>query len=145
MTETKITLGVQSGDVVASEATRPAFLSLRQHLEQCTATYCSDIREFALVLRISGSLWSFEGEGVQNVRLRRKDSYVTADYVMPESRWQGVPPAEIADYVARAVRETLAAMVAKLVRSKIAVDSTKLLEDVHRATTAFLAETDHQV
>lgn len=141
MSKTKITLGVQSGDVASSDATRPAFMGLRKKLEvHCTAPYSPTIEEFAIVLRICGSLWQFEGEGVQKLRMNKKEAYVTADYVVPEARWKGVPLEEIKRYFAAAVTETLQAMSDKLVKSKIAVDSTKLSEDVNKATTAFLAE-----
>ena len=142
MSETKITLGVQSGDVESSEATRPAFMGLRKKLEvHCTAPYSPTIKEFAIVLRICGSLWQFEGEGVQKLRVNKKEAYVTADYVVPEARWKVVSLEEIKRYLAAAVTETLQAMSDKLGKSKIIVDSIKLAEDATKATTAFLAET----
>lgn len=142
MSRTKITLGVQSGDVESSEATRPAFLGLRKKLEiHCTAPYSPTITEFAIVLRICGSLGRFEGEGVQKLRVSKKEACITADYVVPESRWKGVPLKEIKRYLAAAATETLQAMSDRLVKSKIAVDSIKLAEDISKATAAFLAET----
>jgi hypothetical protein len=141
MNRNRITLGVQSGDIESSEATRPAFMSLRRQLEvHCTAPYSPNIEEFAIVLRICGSLWRFEGEGVQKLRLNKKESYVTVDFVVPESRWKGVPIGDIKIYLAAAVAKALQAMSDKLSKSKIAVDSIKLSDDVSKATKAFLAE-----
>lgn len=135
------TLGVQAGDKESSNATEPAFMGLRKKLEvHCTAPYSPSIKEFAIVLRISGSIWWFEGEGVQKLRLSRKGEYVTGASVVPEARWKGVPLEEIKRYLAAGVTEILQAMSDKLVKSKIAVDSIKLSEDVNKATTAFLAE-----
>jgi hypothetical protein len=114
-------------------------MDLRKQLEaHCTASYSPSIQEFAIVLRISGSIWRFEGEGVQKVRINRKEAYVTADYVVPESRWKNVPPADIKKYLATAAVETLRDMCEKLLKSKIDVDSARLAEDVNKATTAFL-------
>jgi hypothetical protein len=141
MSKTIITLGVQSGDVESSEASRPAFMGLRKKLEvHCTAQYSPTIKEFAIVLRICGSLWQFEGEGVQKLRVNKKEEYVTADYVVPEARWKGVSLEETKRYLAAAVTETVRAMSDKLVKSRIVVDSIKLAEDVSKATAAFLAE-----
>lgn len=115
-------------------------MGLRKQLEiHCTASYSPNIEEFAIVLRICGSLWRFEGEGVQKLRVNRKESYVTADYVVPEARWKGVPIADIKKYLAAATAETLQAMAETLTKSSIDVDSAKLSEDVGKATTAFLA------
>jgi hypothetical protein len=140
MSEMKITLGVQSGDVASSEATRPAFMGLRKQLEvHCTAHYSPTIKEFAIVLRICGSLWKFEGEGIQKLRVNKKKEYVTADFVVPEARWKGASLEEIKRYLAAAAAETLQAMSDKLVKSKIVVDSIKLSEDVNKAIAAFLA------
>jgi hypothetical protein len=137
----KITLGVQSGSPEASDAMRPAFLSLRKRLAaDCTAAYSSTIKEFAIVLRISGSIWHFEGEGVHKLRINRKDAYVTADYVIPEARWNGVAPSEINKYLAAAVRETVHAMSQHLVRLKVTVDAVKLTEDVCKSAATFLKE-----
>jgi len=69
MNKTKMTLGVQSGDIESSEATRPAFMDLRRKLKvHCTALYSPLIKEFAIVFRICGSPWRFEGEGIQKLR-----------------------------------------------------------------------------
>ncbi len=141
MNDTKVTLGVQSGDPESSDATRPAFLRLRAQLEaHCTGPYSPDVAEFAIVLRISGSLARFDGEGVQKLRVNKRDAYITADYVVPEERWKGVPLAEIKRYFGAAAVETLQAMSQKLATAKIAIDATQLDEDARKAVAAFLAE-----
>jgi len=115
-------------------------MSLRKQLEiHCTDSYSPNIDKFAIVLRICGSLWQFEGEGVQKLRLNKKGASITADYVVPEYRWKGVPVGDIKKYLANAASETLRAMSDKLTKSKIAVDAEKLSEDVSKATRDFLA------
>ena len=142
MTKAKITLGVQTGDVESSEATRPAFMSLRKQLgDHCVAAYSPDIAEFAIVFRICGSLWRFEGEGVQKLRVNKKESYVTADYVIPETRWKGVRLSDLKAYMAAATVETLQAMSDKLAKSRIVVDTQSLNQDATSAITAFLNAT----
>jgi hypothetical protein len=141
MTNNKITLGVQSGSPEASDAMRPAFLQLRERLAaDCTASYSSSINEFSIILRIDGSIWHFEGEGIQRLRINRKAAYLTADYIVPEARWNGIPLLEIKKYVAAAVIETVQAMNQHLVKLKIIVDGAKLIEDVDKAAAAFLEE-----
>jgi len=96
------------------------------------------MKEFAIVLRISGELANFEGEGVQKVRVSRKGEYVTADFVIPESRWKGVPFETFKRYLAAGATATLKAMATRLVKVKIPINSVELLEDVSKATTSFL-------
>src|SRR5690606_8168312 len=105
MGNTEVTLGVQAGDVASADATRPAYMSLRKKINAyCKSSYSSTIKEFAMIFRISGSLWWFEGEGAQRLRLNRKGKYVTGDFVVPETRWKGVSQKEIRIYLAEGAR-----------------------------------------
>ena len=141
MVNTKITLGVQSGDMESSETTRPAFIGMRKQIEVCCVDmYSHAIQEYAIVLRVCGSIWQLDGEGVQNVRINRKESYVTADYVVPIIRWKGVPLSEIKIYFANAATMSLQAMCEKLIKSKIHVNTEKLLSDLNVAKAAFLSQ-----
>ena len=142
MNKAAVTIGVQAGDIESSEATRPAFIGLRKQLaNHCTGSYSPQITEFAIVLRVCGSLWRFEGEGVQKLRLNLKQAYITADYVIPETRWRGLPLSDIKVYLAAAVLEALQSMSARLVKAKVPCDLAKLLGDARSATSAFLEAT----
>ena len=142
MATDRITLGVQAGGIEADDVTESAYMPLRKQLAaHCTASYSPTIEEFAIILRISGSLDRFEGEGVQRLRINRKSAYVTADYVMPEERWNGVALTDIRKYLAAAAVEATRAMGQHLVKLKIAVDSSRLDEDVNQAVAAFLEGT----
>ena len=117
-------------------------MAIERHLaDHCTSSYSPHITEFAIVLRVCGSLWRFEGEGVQKLRLNLKDAYITADYVIPETRWRGVPLPGIKVYLAAATLEVLQSMSARLVKAKVPCDFAKLLGDARIATSAFLAAT----
>lgn len=135
----RVTLGVQSGDLASSEAMRPSFMPLRRFLdERCRGAYCDWVDEFAIVLRISGSLWSFEGEGVQKIRLSRKGRYVTADYVVPESRWKGAGLRDLKAYTFSAVTNTLVEMCDKLKDAGAVVKSDELFMDLAKIKKLYL-------
>jgi hypothetical protein len=139
MKKASITLGVQAGDVASDEATSPAFMSLRRSLaHHCMDTYCHVIDEFAIVLRISGSIWKFEGEGVQKVRINRKGMYITADLVIPENRWQELSIAEFKKYLSKGVEQTIKAMCDRLEQLKISFDAERLNSDVSKAIASFV-------
>jgi len=141
MSEDRVTLGVDAGSGEASNATELAFMPLRRQLAaHCKASYSPIINEFAIVLRISGAIAHFEGEGVQRLRINRKDAYVTADFVMPEARWKGIPLEDIKAYLAAGAVEALQAMCAHLKKLKIEVNAARLIEDANIATAAFLGQ-----
>lgn len=139
MATASITLGVQSGDVASSQATEPFFTALRRLLAAiCIGPYSDEIDEFAIVLRIAGEIWNFEGEGCQKLRLNRKGRYVTIDIVLPQERWRGSGPIQLKEYLASSTEEALSLMIARLENSKIKVESTKLRSDAKRAICEFL-------
>jgi len=138
MASATVTLGVQSGDVPSSETVMPHVMPLRQFLKRnCVGPYGPDIEEFAIVLRISGDLWSFEGDGPERFRINRKGKYITADIVMLKNRWDGVSTDEIRFFLATSIRSTIQTMVDKLIHAGIAVDSLRLLGDLENALNDF--------
>lgn len=139
MTTERITVGAQLGGPDVSDATTAVYQALKRQLwAHCTRSYSPIISEFAIVLRIDGSLVEFGGEGVQGLRIRRKDAYVTADYVIPVARWKDVPLPALKAYFAAAAVMTIEAMAAHLKKLKVAVDAEMLTEDVKMAAGAFL-------
>jgi len=138
MSSQGITYGVQSGDRSSAEATVPLLKELRALLSKYTArSYCDAFPEFAIVLRVSGSISSFEGEGCQKLRISRKGRYVTIDIVMPRSRWEGVAPQEIKDFLATMTREALGLIVNRIRKLKLEVDSERLEKDLDQVLSEF--------
>ena len=140
MTTETVTLGVQAGDVASSDATQAHSFLLRRLLSAyCVGPYSDEIEEFALVLRISGDICAFEGEGCQRLRISRKRGYVTIDIVMPRSRWERRGASDIKEFLAHFTQEAIDLMASKLIKSKIKVDSIRLNADVREALSRFLA------
>jgi hypothetical protein len=135
-----ITLGVQAGDVKSSEITRPHFLSLRKLLAQhCPGPYSQRIKEFAIILRIDGDIWHWEFEGCKNLRLRRKDRYITIDIGVPRGKWEHASAASLRCYLGKSCRDAIVLMLDKLKGEKIEVNSKALLENVDAAISEYLA------
>lgn len=141
MTSERITLGAQMGGPEAFDVTQPIILRLRKQLaSHCTEAYSPTISEFAIILRIDGSLDQFGGEGVQRPRINRKDAYVTADYAVPVEHWKDVPLPDLKKCFAEAAVKTVDTMVEHLKKLKVEVNAKMLAEDVNKAVTAFLKE-----
>ena len=49
----------------------------------------------SIVLRVSGKVRDFGGDGPELLKYLKKDSEVTVDYVIPESKWRRVGRTEI--------------------------------------------------
>jgi hypothetical protein len=70
---------------------QPQILRLRKLLEKhCNGPYSDEVKGFALILRIDGSPKQYGAEGVDRMRRRKKEEYITADICIPGRRWKGV-------------------------------------------------------
>lgn len=118
---------------------QPYILQLRKLLEEyCKDPYSKEVKGFALVLRIDGSLKKYGVEGVDRMRRRKKEGYITADICIPESRWRGVPARDFSRYLCSAVKNALQACVAHLRKQKVEVDVHRLLLDYGEIEAHFL-------
>jgi hypothetical protein len=132
-----VSLAYEAGgpDVTA----QPYILQLRKLLEKyCNGPYSNEVKGFALVLRIDGSLKKYGAEGVDRMRRRKKQEYITADICIPERRWKGVPPREFSRYLSSAVKSALQTCVAYLRKQKVEVDEHRLLLDYGEVEAQFL-------
>jgi hypothetical protein len=140
ITNETISLKVPLGDLALSDAMRPHFFRLRKLLRShCAGPYSRKIDEFALVLRISGDILGYRGEGCQNLRLGQKLRYITMDLVMPRSSWERGSPAEIKEFLANCTREAIEQMASKLKKEKIEIYSNRLQSDVYETLSHFIA------
>lgn len=136
MTET-ITLGVQSsGD---DDRTNQHVLELRQLLATyCKGPYSEEISEFALVLRIGGSMQEFDFEGCECIRRNRKDKYITVDLGFPSRKWRSVIDSEIRKYLADIVETGLLCCLHRLKKDEAKVQEAKLMNDFTKVKQHFL-------
>ncbi len=132
-----ITIGVQtSGD---DDRTGRHVLELRRLLAiYCKGPYSEEISEFALVLRIGGSMQEFDFEGCERVRRNRKDKYVTVDLGFPSRKWRGVTDGEIRKYLAEIVETGLLCCLHRLKKDKVKVNEAVLISDFREAKRSFL-------
>lgn len=132
-----ITLGVQSsGD---DDRTTKHILELRKLLAaHCEGPYSEEIAEFALVLRIGGSMQEFDFEGCERIRRNRKDKYITVDLGFPSRKWRGVIDSEIRKYLADIVETGLLCCLHRLKKDKAKVQEANLMNDFTKVKQRFL-------
>jgi hypothetical protein len=134
-----ITLGVQSsGD---DDRTDKHVHELRRFLAiHCKGPYSEEISEFALVLRIGGTMQEFDFEGCERIRRSRKDKYITVDLGFPTRRWKNVADGEIPKYLAEIVETGLLCCLHRLKKDKAKVDEAALLGDYENVKRHFLGK-----
>jgi len=133
-----ITIGAQCGgpkDGGIGDFKVDLFHLLGQH---CADTYCDSVDEFALVLRINGTLDSFGAESIERIRRSKKDRCITVDIVIPMERWQPLTTSKLKKYVAVQVRSAIQMCAARLEKDRENIDSESLLNDADVAIRKFL-------
>jgi hypothetical protein len=135
----RVSLGVDVGGKDAHAATSVPCAALRGLLEQeCQGPYGSTFDEFALVLRIDGSVQSWGKSGVDNVRLQRKARYATADVFVPAKIWSAGDSSTLRQFFSTGVESAIGAIADRARKEKDSVEADRLIADVKRATTKFL-------
>jgi hypothetical protein len=139
MTEVKaaVSLGADVGGKDAHAATAEVCMLLRQALaERCRGPYGATFAEFALVVRIDGSVQSWGKRGVDNVRLQRKARFATADIFVPHTVWrEGQAP--FSAYLATNVAVAIEAIVERAKKAGDSIDADRLNRDVRNVTSEF--------
>ena len=131
-----ISIGQQSGggDPLMWPKVHLAML-FEQH---CTRDYCPAIKEFALVLRVSGTFDDFGPEAIERLKRLRQRGVITVDIVVPISQWEGKSEVKLKKYLAERVRQALEMCVARLEEDKEKIDRTGLFADVDAAVAELL-------
>lgn len=132
-----VALGADVGGKDAHAATAEACMPLRQALEkECRGPNGGAFAEFALVVRIDGSVQSWGTRGVDNVRLQRKSKYATADIFVPQVVWAEGPGA-LRAFLATNVEAAIQAIADRVEKARDPIDTDRLIRDVRRATEHF--------
>jgi hypothetical protein len=113
----------------------PLYRALAKHV---TSSHCSAIDEYAIVLRVDGSLDKFGDEGFTRVRYAKARRYITVDVQIPEAVWQPMSKHQFRSYLAYQVKGAVAVCVARLRRDKHAVAENDLYEEIEAAINEYL-------
>lgn len=132
-----VSLGADVGGKDAHAATAEVCLLLRKALaERCRGPYGTAFAEFALVVRIDGSVQSWEKRGVDNVRLQRKARFATADIFVPHTVWRE-GQATFSAYLATNVAAAIGAIVERAKEAGDSIEADRLNRDVWSVTSEF--------
>lgn len=133
-----ITLGADVGGKDANAATCEHVLELRELLNQeCLGPYSNTIKEFAIVLRIDGSVQSWGQSGINNIVLQKKRGYITADIFMPKEVWSAGNVRYLRKFLGDKVKSAIIEMAERVKQSKIDLSIEELRRDIDRAINKY--------
>jgi hypothetical protein len=132
------TLGVQAGDKDADTAIRRHYLQLRQLFDSLMAgSYSLDIKEFAPVLRVDGSIWHWDREGVDNVRIFKKTARATADIFVPAAVWNVNDDSAVRKYLSDQLVATYKLIADAITAADLSCDHDRLRQDIDRVVAEY--------
>lgn len=115
-------------------------LALRQLLRtRCVGPYGGSVKEFALVLRVDGSVQAWGKSGVENLAIQRKKTYATADIFVPVGIWAGGDGGQIRRFLASEVERAMTLLVGLAKEKDKGIESQRLITDVKSAIDEFLS------
>ena len=134
-----ISIGCQQGGpepCLISDLKVPLYRSLAKHV---TDTHCSAIDQYAVVLRVDGSLDKFGDQGLARLRFAKAKRYITIDIQIPEEVWQPMSAVQTKNYLAEQVRSAILCCVERLVKEKCLVNRALLHAQVDEGINEYLA------
>lgn len=135
-----ISLGADVGGEDAFDKTNEHILEFRKLLWQhCSGVYSSSILEFALVLRIDGSVQAWGKSGVFGVKLTDKKSVATADIYVTEAVWSTNNPRKFRNYIASEVIKAITEIEALAEANNVELEATRLKYDIGVAIERYLS------
>ena len=117
----------------------PLYRALLKHV---TSSHCEAVDQYALVLRIDGTIAKFGEEGVTRLRFAKARRYITVDIQIPEAVWQPMTEQMFKAYLAAQVTKAVSTCVDRLRREKCAVSSSELMAQVEAGTSEYLSATN---
>jgi hypothetical protein len=132
-----ISIGVQNGGPEDGGLGDIKIDLWRLFVRHCRSSYCAAVAHYAMALRIDGEFQKFGAEGIECIRRIKRDRYIGADIVIPESAWQGKSRNELRDYLARQVRAALQSCTVRLRKEKEPVDESQLFREIDMAISEF--------
>ena len=135
-----ISIGVQQGGpepCLIGDIKVDLYHALVKHL---SSTHCKAIDQYAIVLRIDGSLDKFGEEGLTRLRFAKSHRYISVDIQIPESVWQPLNYFESKAYLVQQVRSAMNMFIARLMKEKSVIAQDRLWEQINAGISEFLVD-----
>ena len=134
-----ITIGCEVGGPEARAPSELKVLLYQALATHVTSTHCAAIDEYALILRVDGSLAKFGAAGIHRLRFARAKRYISVDIQLPESVWQTHTVEQLKVHLANEVRAAVSVCVERLKKDRLAVRESELFAQIDAGVEDFLA------
>ena len=125
--------GGESGDYLM-----PLAIQLRKIIEaNVSGDYLKTIQEFCLILRVSGPITDYKGDGPESMRYVKKSHYIKIDLVIPESKWKNQSPDTIKEYFCEGITKCFYLMIERAEKNGELIDKQGLIDDFEKSMTVF--------
>ena len=105
--------------------------------ENINTEYFKTIQELCIILRVSGPITDFKGDGPELLRYQKKSRYIKIELVIPESKWRDRSPEFVKDNYIKGIRECFYLLVERAEKENEIIDKENLVNDFERAMTIF--------
>jgi len=134
-----ISIGCQQGGPEPCSISSLKVDLYRAFEKHVTSTHCPEVDEYALVLRVDGSLDKFGEEGLARLKLAKARRYITVDIQIPEKVWQPMSRQATAKYLATVVQTAINACTARLSKEKYLVGKEALDKEIQAGINEYLS------
>ncbi len=136
-----IEISAEYGEPRASKKFWPLHRTLNQIFEVHLRGeyFAKGLSKLGIVLRVSGRVQEFMGEGPERVMYLPRECLITLDLVIPEVRWKLVELPELQHYLEEQVRKSFALLLDLAASRSLIIDQQALQSDFEKAMAAYSA------
>ena len=110
----EIQISGQYGDPQADDIFWPMQKKLNDYFKKyIVGEYFKSITKIAIVFRVSGKIWDFKSQGVENLRYLKKTKTLTVDLVLSQSQWLNADLNELSEMIAQGTLQCFELMIKK--------------------------------
>ena len=110
----EVQISGQYGDIQTDDIFWPMQKKLNDYLkEYIVGEYFKSITKIGIVFRVSGKIWDFKYQGVENLRYLKKTKTLTVDLVFSQSQWLNADLNELSEMIAQGTLQCFELMIKK--------------------------------
>ena len=110
----EIQISGQYGDIQTDDIFWPMQKKLNDYFKKyIVGEYFKSITKIAIVFRVSGKIWNFKSQGVENLRYLKKTKTLTVDLVFSQSQWLNADLNELSEMIAQGTLQCFELMIKK--------------------------------
>ncbi len=133
-----IQISAQYGDQKSTKFVRPFHKRLNELLVKIKAEkFFKTISKLSIVLRVSGEIWQFNGEGPERLKFLKKENEMTIDLLIPKTKWMAECEEEFKPYLEKGIRKCFEYFLKRAVKEKDLISENRIRHRFNNAMDEF--------